>query len=272
MNKFIFIFFTLFLLSCSINTPINGYGIIMDNYNNPISNAEVTILCWEDLGFLRDEVTYSKKILYTDNNGKFDFDFAKGFKLNIGVRAEKYDIKVVSINNNQDFNNLNIVLDNTITNNTIYYSDRYLVMEKKSKKEENSFIEGLNIIEGKSTEKSNAHLWIEGGNTIVCKSGNGIIPINQKNNTNLITDFLKAPLNGYLEQYKITGKEAGYFVKTDQNTYAKIIISGIYENNSGIDDYFEKGYVINIIYQPDSTCILSIPHLINMERLLISLP
>ncbi|NDV58956.1 hypothetical protein D0T85_12680 [Bacteroides sp. 519] len=248
---------------------MEGSGAVIDRNNTPISNAEVTILCWKDLGLIRDEVNYSKKIYYTDSKGKFSFKFDKGYKLSIGIRAYSYDIEVMEIKSDENIKDFNIVLNNNSKNNTIYYRNRSLIREYKCQEKDCLEIieEGLDIVEGKNG--SDADIWITQGKTISTKPAGGIIPILKEGQKNLITNYLEAPSEGYVQEYKITGKEVGYFIKTNEHTYAKVILSALYEKNFNEGNCLEKGYVTQIIYQPDSTRRLSIPHFIDMEQLLL---
>lgn len=272
MKRFLLYLVSFLFLSCNINNNIciEGSGIVCDTNNMPIPNAQIVILCWKHLGWglMSEQEVSAEKVFYTDSSGKFDFQFEEGFKLSIAVKAKNYNIAVKQLSAREDHSNINLILTENVRNNCIMYKSRSILSGKECNglPVERSF-EGFNFDLGKNQNKvEDADIWIS-NDTLYTKPSGGVVPIKSK--ANLITNYQEAPLEGYVSSHKITGKESGYFIKTDEDKFAKIILCGVYETS--FNNCSERGYRFHALYQPDSTRALPIPYSIDLEQLLIML-
>lgn len=89
---------TIVIISCN-QQPVNNkdikiYGCIIDNLSKkPISNANVTILCWYHSGW--DKTDYTTIDTIADINGCFNVNFDEGYKVIIASVASKYQPNLI---------------------------------------------------------------------------------------------------------------------------------------------------------------------------------
>lgn len=278
LKIFICVLPVFFLCSCISNvTDILIQGIVTDKDSNPVSDAEVTVSCKINLGFLNEEEYYNKIKIRTDGQGYFSCKFEKGFELNITVKANGYNTKTVFINKLRKNNIIktNITLENDLFQNynaIIYRNPDLKLSIKKRQINDDLIIEkwGVNVVTGENKDTTEATVWLQNDGYLVVQHGGGIIPIfntTKKQKQNLLYEYVEAPFNDYKQIHKITGQEGGYFIKTKENMYAKLILSGSYEtigSDNGVI-YTETGYIIKVIYQPDSSNILNVTQSIDLE-------
>ena len=275
--RIIFTILMIFFNSCSREVKdIFLQGIVTDGKSNPISGAEIVVLCKKDVGFLRDEIYYDKIEIYTDKQGYFANKFDQGYELNIAVRADGYNIKTVIINelSKRDTVSTYITLeDNPFKNNKAILYDKIGLKLGIKKREINNkeIIDkwGINVVTGKnSVDTTEVTIWMQNENHLTVQKGGGVIPIlRDKQEQYLLSDLVIAPSNDYQPTYKIIGQELGYFIKTNENMYAKLILSGSFEVVG--PDYDEVGYSTIVIYQPDTSNILDVTQNIDLEQLLL---
>jgi 5-hydroxyisourate hydrolase-like protein (transthyretin family) len=84
------IFLTLTLTSsCQERQNIKVTGHIIDDLTGePISNAEILVLCWYQQNI--DDESFQKEALTTDKSGSFKANFNKGHKIDIASQAEGF--------------------------------------------------------------------------------------------------------------------------------------------------------------------------------------
>ncbi|GHU86464.1 hypothetical protein FACS1894153_3570 [Bacteroidia bacterium] len=268
----------LFSTSCVSNVKnITIQIYITDKYQHPVSDAEILVLCREDLGFFRDELSFDEQTILTDTNGYFKCTFKKGYEIDIVARAKGYTIKTMYIKNIHKNANIteNIVLEiDTLQNHpAILYNNNEKISIIKS--EDNKILTkvGINVSTGESVEDTTlANVWLRNNDLLVAEHGGGIIPIFcNKKGDNIYRDFIIAPLENYFSIYRIKGDENGYFIKTKNNKYAKFIISGAF-NSVGAKNgkvYTENGFNVNVVFQTDKTNILNINDDIDLKQLLL---
>jgi len=281
-KKFIYVILLTLVSSCgSVNiNNVKIKGVVADNAATPLVGAKVVVLCWRDLGFIKDDVDYYKMVTYTNEQGVFECKFDKGYKADIAVESIGYKVCTLSLSGVGLSNGIvdTIVLKTDVHYNTaLFYKDKdsLTLGVKKCRTSENTMVEewGINVERGrKTTNKNEATVWLKNTGYLLAQQGGGIIPICQDTSSfALLYEYTKAPLSGYVQEYKITGQEVGYFIKTPNNRYGKIILTQRYIKSSpsatGVCE--EQGWIANVIYQPDATNRLNIARQLDLEELLL---
>jgi hypothetical protein len=251
MKKYIrlFFLFELFVLIGCDSRPkgreIIISGVVVDSINNePIKDARVTILCWKRVGI--DDVTYEKIDTITDDRGSFLVRFNEGYKVDVAAVGKFYSPAAKGIEFLEPETKVNLKLfSNSNTPHSIRVQELPLAIRQYNTSTNKSFATvGINLIEGvTSLTQSSCDLWVElnddDSSLIVTTLENGgIQPIFNDN-------ILTAPVDGYVQQYKVTGNEKGFFIRCrDGKKYGRLIIfSSEYEKSSPNGDGFfvDKG-------------------------------
>ena len=133
-----------------------------------------------------------------------------------------------------------------------------------------------------STDTIQTDFWFrienkEGQPTTIATSANGgLIPILDSDvSTSLLYEKTTAPTKGYVSTYKLTGSEAGFFVRCrDGKTYGKIILEKSAIDISSPDGqgnfYKEFGRNFSCLYQPNGTTNLTYSQTdIDLENFLV---
>lgn len=162
-------------------------------------------------------------------------------------------------------------------NNALFYEnkDSLSLGIRKCQKHGKEVIEewGIIIESGKNTkDTTKATIWLKADRKLLAMHGSGIIPIfKDTERKSLFFTDTEAPLNGYMKEHKITGQEIGYFIKTKDKKFSKVILSSPYEKSIPRDDTFciEQGVLVKVIFQPDKTNLLKVKKEADLERLLL---
>ncbi len=278
---YIYIGFFILVSSCSSMNVDNVKieGVVVDITETPIVGAQVVVLCWKDFGFLKDDVDYYKIETYTNEKGAFECEFEKGYKVDMAVKAINYKIEALSLNVSPS----KIIKDTIVLKTDSYKEkavlyvnkDSLILGVKKCEVDGVDFIEewGVNVEKGINTSNKNeASVWLKDSGYLLAHEGGGIIPIlKDTSKYALLYGNTKAPTSGYMQKYKITGQERGYFIKTLNDRYGKIILGYHYEKISPDDTgvCIEEGYLISVIYQPDANNNLDVAPKKDLEELLL---
>lgn len=299
-NAIIFFLTFLSLLSCSADKKnIVVTGNIVDKSNGkPIGNAEVVVLCWYKHDF--EEVSFEKKTALTDNDGHFKMNFDKGYKIDIASKAKNY-LPNRSYNDlTENKLELTLKLNKQENNPTLV---KLLSTEKGVYQGQDDFPFLRVRIYGKGNElnfenqetygfdhksltmsidKMNSDFWFDQihkdslPNIIKTNPQGGLKPIfkNEINSSALYEQKI-APSQGYKTEYKLTGKEEGFFILCrDGKTYGKLIFEkstidiSTQDGKSGY--YKEFGKNFNWIHQEDGSTNLTYPNSeIDLENFLL---
>lgn len=276
------------LASCQDRNNIIVTGQVIDEATGkPIPNAEVVVLCWYNHNI--DDASFNKQTLTTDNEGKYQAIFDKGHQVDVASKTPDYQP-------NRSYNELK---DNKIEVNlkltqkkdnptlvTLINTDKVML----DINEEFPFIriripaikngEGLDFknamtfgFDFKSlttnVDTTKTDLWFrienkEGQPTTIATSVNGgVIPIlDSEIKSSLLYEKTIAPTTGYVTTYKLTGSEAGFFVRCrDGKTYGKIVLEKSAIATSSPDGqgsyYKEFGKNFSCLYPPNGTTDLT---------------
>lgn len=288
MVKFViyelFLFFT--IASCNSyneNKEEMSIKVIVQDASTgkPIHNAKVVALCWKESGFEIDDVDYLKKEGKTDQNGVFSIKLERKYlKVDIASNSNSYKPKAISLN---DFSSPLVIKLERFNSKEPAEMDfnedgRISVRVYSSHKE--AEVWGFNLSEGVFTnDKDKADIWLGQNNVlkvpeVVSALGKGgIIPIfKQKASEALQFSFTEAPLVGYLDTYKLTGKEQGLFVRTrDGKSYGKIIFSGTYESTEPTEKgpFKEVGRRFSYIFQKNGSPDLNVSPTVDLEEYIL---
>lgn len=256
----ILLLFVVFIASCQNKTDIVISGEIVDEMTGkPIPNAEVMIFCWFK-SF--NDVSFKKQILKTNDEGKYQATFDKGYKVDIASKAVGYLPKrsYNKLKNNKI--KINLKLSQVRSNPTLIAlnldsdkEDPMLRVHIPAKKDNNELdfknattfgfdFQSLTTI----SDTTRTDIWFRledkeissdtlvnimsfedkeiPPTTLVTSIKGGLIPIfSNEIESSLLYEKNTAPTKGYVTSYKLTGSELGFFVRCrDGKTYGKIIL------------------------------------------------
>lgn len=293
MKIIIAIIISFIALQCSCQNKVNIHvsGRVTDLKGNPISNAEVVVVCWFYSGY--EDASIKKQDINTDESGNYMVNFEKGFEIDIASKAPGYepfrsfnnltkntlksDIRLTKAQENP---NLKQVFN---TDEKFFiYADTIITPFIKIKFHDKDNEDKLDLGDIKTfgfdmktftttTDTSQADFWFkiekkdEMPNIIKANSDGGLIPIlNYEIKSSLLYEKNIAPKSGYINEYSLTGKEEGLFILCrDKKTYGKIIFEKSSVESSGPDkngNYRkEYGKIFSCFYQPDGTTNLTNP-------------
>lgn len=276
------------LTSCQDRKNIIVTGQVIDETTGrPIPNAEVVVLCWYNHNI--DDASFKKQTLTTDKEGRYQTKFEKGHQVDVASKANSY-------HPNRSYNELkdneievNLTLTKTKDNPTlvtVLNTDKVML----DFKEDFPFLRvripaakndhGLDFTKAitfgfdlktltTNSDTTQTDLWFriekkeDQPSTIATSFTGGLIPIlDNKIKSSLLFEETTAPTTGYISSYKLTGKEAGFFVRCrDGKTYAKIILEKSAIDISTPDGqgshYKEFGKNFSCLYQSNGTTDLT---------------
>lgn len=270
------------LASCQDRNNIVVTGQVIDETTGkPISNAEVVVLCWYNHNI--DDASFNKQTLTTDKDGKYQAKFDKGHQVDVASKASGYqpnrsynelkDNEIeVNLKLTKKKENPDLVMLLNADNVTLDMNENFPFMRVRIPAVKNG--QGLDFKNAVTfgfdfkTLKTNSDttqtdLWFrienkEGQPTTIATSLNGgLIPIlDSEIKSSLLYEKTLAPTTGYLTTYKLTGSEAGFFVRCrDGKTYGKIILEKSAIDISSPDGqgsyYKEFGKNFSCLYQPN---------------------
>ena len=276
------------LVSCQDKSNIIVTGQITDEITGkPISNAEVLVLCW----YMRsiEDASFDKKTLKTDNEGKYQAKFKKGYQVDVASKSIDYlpSREYNELKDNKIIVNLKLIKKKeNPTLITLLNTDKVMLdinedfpfmrVRIPAYKDRNDLDFKSAITFGfdckslkTNSDTSNTDLWFkiinkeEQPTTILTSEKGGIIPIlNNEIKSSLLYEKTIAPTTGYLSEYKLNGSEEGFFVRCrDGKTFAKIILEKSAIDISSPDGngsfYKEFGKNISCLYQPNGTTDLT---------------
>lgn len=289
------------LASCQDRNNIVVTGQVIDETTGkPISNAEVVVLCWYNHNI--DDASFKKQNLTTNNEGNFQAKFEKGHQVDVASKANGYqpnrsynelkdnEIEVnLKLTKKQENTELVTLLN---TDNVMHdLNENFPFIRVRIPGVENG--QGLDFknattygFDFKSlTTKSDTtqtDLWFrivnkeEQPTTIATSVNGGLIPIlDTEIKSSLLYEKSIAPTTGYVTTYKLTGSEAGFFVRCrDGKTYGKIILEKSDIDISSPDGqgsyYKEFGKNFSCLYQPNGTTDLTYSQTdIDLENFLV---
>lgn len=289
------------LASCQDMQNIVVTGQVIDETTGkPIPNAEVVVLCWYNLNI--DDASFNKQTLTTDNEGKYQAKFDKGHQVDVASKAIGYppnrsynelkdneievNLKLTKKKENPDLVTL-LNTDNVMLN----LNENFPFMRVRIPGVKNG--QGLDFknattygFDFKSvttnSDTTQTDLWFrivnkeEQPTTIVTSVKGGLIPIlNNEIKSSLLYEKNIAPTTGYVTTYKLTGSEAGFFVRCrDGKSYGKIILEKSAIDISTPDGqgsyYKEFGKNFSCLYQPNGTTDLTYSQTdIDLEEFLV---
>lgn len=227
-------------------------GVVIDSLSGKaIPYAKVTALGWRKTGM--DEQTYDKIDTVTDAQGRFTISFPETFKVDIGTIAQDYYPTARSISRIADSNKVEMYLKKNDSGTSFKNLGQLALFERSyiaSPDKEKEYF-GIDVLNFKNTvitdsmdvgfiPQSNPNI-----ETMTLFAGNkgGIIPIigNPEN--------YAIPTRGYVNKYKLTGKEKGFFVKCrDGRTLARVSIFSEYDRSAPYKNGHQedKGIMFNI--------------------------
>ena len=276
------------LASCQDRKNIVVTGQVIDETTGkPIPNAEVVVLCWYNHNI--DDASFNKQTLTTDNEGKYQANFDKGYQVDVASKSTGYQP-------NRSYNELkdNIIEVNLKLTKEKENPDLVTLLNPDNVmpdlNENFSFMRVSipGIKNGKGVDFKNAmtfgfdfksltthsdtiqtDLWFrivkkeEQPTTIATPVNGGLIPIlDSEIKSSLLYEKTIAPTTGYVTTYKLTGSEAGFFVRCrDGKTYGKIILEKSAIDISSPDGqgsyYKEFGKNFSCLYQTNGTTDLT---------------
>ncbi|TAJ14326.1 hypothetical protein DMA11_05585 [Marinilabiliaceae bacterium JC017] len=211
-----------------------------------------------------DESDKHQQQSITNYHGQFLLNFQKGYRLNVTLEADGYlkthlkypmyklkktDTIFITKEPVQSRIILYLLPENKMEAHTPFIREKWQqpdsIKARKTKKE----WWGYDFINQKATNLiDSTDIWLEyknkSSNNYVLKSTNqgGILPIFKSEiQTSFLLEMEKAPLEGYLDSYKPTGKEAGYFILCrNGKTFVKMI---------------PEDYLCKVSYQTDKNVI-----------------
>lgn len=278
---------SILLFSCRDKSNIEVSGQVLDAITGkPIENAEVVVLCWYWHSI--DDASFKKQTLITDKSGNYKAHFDKGHQVDIASKSNAHQpgrsyntlstneinvvLKLDQIKNNPtlltSFNTDHSSL--TITKKSTFLRVRIPGIKRDSFDYNNILTFGFNVFTFETTTDTlQCDIWFrpqkKAETPTVLTTGNsgGLIPIfNSEIKSSVLFEKFIAPESGYLMEYKLTGNEAGFFVKCrDGKTYAKILLEQSSIDISSPDGnggfYKEFGKNFSVLYQPNGTTDLS---------------
>lgn len=289
------------LASCQDRKNIVVTGQVIDaTTENPIPNAEVVVLCWYMHNI--DDASFEKQTLTTDNEGKFQIKFKKGYQVDVASKAIGYqpnrsynelkdneiqiNLKLTKIKENPTLvtllNTDNVMLD--LNENFPFMRVRIPAVKNGQGLDfKNAVTFGFDFKTLKTnTDTTETDLWFKVENkegqptTIETSANGGVIPIlDSEIISSLLYEKNIAPTTGYVTTYKLTGSEAGFFVRCrDGETYGKIILEKSAIDISSPDGqgsyYKEFGKNFSCLYQPNGTTDLTYSQTdIDLENFLV---
>lgn len=250
------------LISCGNNKNtmnIIAKGVILDSLTNrPIPNARVTILCWREIG--HDEETYDKVDTVANSEGAFEVKFTEGFKLDIGSIASNYHPSVQEV---RDLNNASDIKLKLKVNTAVgLLKDlgqlAVFAREYNTKQLIPRTYYGINLLNGSNTKSLDSmdigierDAEIKYPKILIASERGGIVPILNKSKN----EVNKAPEEGYVKKYQLTGNEEGFFIRCrDGKTYARLMIFSFeYDRSSPYKDgnFKDYGVMFNVELQTD---------------------
>lgn len=278
-------------------------GQVVDEVTGkPISNAEVVVLCWYNHNI--DDASFNKQTLTTDKDGKYQVKFDKGHQIDVASKAIGYqpnrsynelndneievNLKLTKKKENPDL----VTLLNT-DNSMLDLNENFPFMRVRIPAVKNGqgldFKNALTFGFDFKTLKINSDttqtdLWFrienkeEQPTTIATSLNGGLISIlDSEIQSSLLYEKTIAPITGYITTYKLTGSEAGFFVRCrDGKTYGKIILEKSAIDISSPDGqgshYKEFGKNFSCLYQPNGSTDLTYSQTeIDLENFLVNI-
>ena len=291
------------LTSCQDRKNIVVMGQVVDEVTGkPISNAEVVVLCWYNHNI--DDASFNKQTLTTDKDGKYQVKFDKGHQIDVASKAIGYqpnrsynelndneievNLKLTKKKENPDL----VTLLNT-DNSMLDLNENFPFMRVRIPAVKNGqgldFKNALTFGFDFKTLKINSDttqtdLWFrienkeEQPTTIATSLNGGLISIlDSEIQSSLLYEKTIAPITGYITTYKLTGSEAGFFVRCrDGKTYGKIILEKSAIDISSPDGqgshYKEFGKNFSCLYQPNGSTDLTYSQTeIDLENFLVNI-
>jgi hypothetical protein len=254
---------------------ISWEGVVADKTTGrPVSHARIiaTASYQENI----DQTAQINKYAVSDEAGRFNLNFSKGFGLTVKTDARGYL-------GNLDYK----VIKNNLLSDTIFVSphpfDASLVVRKmngnsfspsipfireshiwKGMKESSkeTLIWGFDFLYGTNTPNlDSADVWVEinkanGRIVLNAAEKGGVFPVNKSDSENFFTNLTRAPETGYLKSHVLTGNEAGFFVLCRNGVnVAKMVPENrvcvlTYEDKDG-RTVKEKGIRFDYLFQPN---------------------
>ena len=123
------------LTGCGDKINIKVTGQITDEATGePINNADISASCWYHHDI--DDASLDRKSAKTDNSGKFEVDFEKGYAVNLVVKAKNYEAKQISKDLNETEISFSIKLRKAKANPTlISFTDKSSLSIEDSEKD-----------------------------------------------------------------------------------------------------------------------------------------
>lgn len=271
-------------------------GVVIDKISGKtIDGAKLMVLCWRWSKIEMNDEEYSKRELHTDKNGKFSMNFEMGHRLDIAAFAKGYEISRFSQKLTKGTLDLTIEMEKVfgispnvnVDEDSIRIFNNLFVGFRNYYQKEKRFTEfwGIDFSKGISSNiESEADIWLKDDGmvdsehfTLTSPPGGGLIPIYQSDITHSFKYEKKvAPDSGYLEKYKLNGREAGFFVKSKKNgNYGKLILlknttKGSVPVETGYYDEFNLNF--ELILQLDGTNnlnFISTGHDMDLEQYLL---
>lgn len=241
------------------HTMVKVRGIVLDiKTGEPIPNARVTLLCWKEVNY--DEETYDKIDTIANDKGIFEVYFSEGFKIDLGGVANNYFPAVRSIKDLSNATNLELKLSRNLGVKSMKELGQLAVFRREytTKTAMNKEYHGIDILNSKNTQSLDSlDITIERNDypkyskVLIANKKGGIIPILENSDN----DNSTIPIEGYVNKYKITGNEKGFFIKCrDGKSYSRIMIFSLeYDRTSPFKDghFKDFGIMFNIILQTE---------------------
>jgi hypothetical protein len=285
--QYILLLLSIGFSSCQDRYNIVVSGKITDEFGEPISNAEVVVLCWYMHGL--DDASFRKETLTTDNEGRYLTTFYKGHQVDVASKAVGYQPSRRYNELRGNHVEINLKLSEIIGNpslvsllntniNSFSGTDSVPLIKIRVYSDESNKTLDLNRIEtygfnlktmsiNKDTTQCDFWFKIERNlgqpRTVRANRNGGIIPIYVSDvNTTFLFEKGTAPTTGYVKEYRLNGKEEGLFVLCrDGMTFGKIVLEKS-EIDSSVPDgkgghYKEYIKQFSCLYQPDGSRNLS---------------
>ena len=221
-------------MSCNDNkdsdSEVKAKGIVLDNQTGkPIPNARVTLLCWRKVRY--DEETYDKVDTMANDKGVFEVQFPEGFKIDIGSVANNYHPSAIEIKDLSKASHIELRLNSNTAIGSIKDLGQLPVFVRNyntSSPPIASQYYGIDILNGVNTPSIDSidigierDAKLKSPKILITSERGGMIPLlkDAKN------ELDKAPTEGYVKRYQLSGNEQGFFIKCrDGKTYARLLI------------------------------------------------
>lgn len=275
-QRLLFILVIIFFTSCTKEVyNISWNGVVADKKTgDPVSDASVMVTSTYQQNI--DETTELSKSARSDQQGRFNIAFPRGFGLTVKTSAPGFlsglEYKVVKRSTLHDtiyisphpFNASLVVRlsDSESFSPSVPFIRESQISGKNKNGKSETLKWGFDFLTGHNTTNlDSADIWVDinkNSNRVVlnASAGGGIFPVYDESENGFITRITKAPESGYVKSHVVTGDEAGFFILCRNGTHvAKMIPDSricvlSYKQGDG-NQVKETGIRFDYLFQPD---------------------